>query len=142
NIDTAKLLEKMMNFPAFREQVLKNLEDKTVVGTLVRRPASPDDKYDLKVENNIAAVAAGSPNSLATVISVSNSDSKAPPPPLEPRSFRVCDVYAWKLRGYEGAPRIELYWTEAERDAAVAECMTFLRTHQGNFVYSPERAYK
>ena len=57
------------------------------------------------------------------------------------QSFRVRDVYAWKLRGYEGAPRIELYWTEAERDAAVANCVAFLREHQASFVYSPERAY-
>jgi hypothetical protein len=131
-----------MDFPAFREQLLKHLEDKTVVGTLVARPANPDEKYDLKVENNIAAVVAGAPNSLATVVSISHSDSKAPRPPLEARTFRVCDVYAWKLRGYEGAPRIELYWTEAERDAAVAEFVIFLRTHKDTFVYSPERAYR
>ncbi len=142
NIDTAKLIEQLLNFAAFREQVLKNLEDQTVVGTLVPRPASPDDKYDLTVENNIAAVVAGSPNTIATVVSIGKSDANAPRPPLQPRTFRVCDVYAWKLRGYEGAPRIEVYWTEPERDAAVAEFVTFLRTHKGPFVYSPERAYK
>ncbi len=142
NIDTAKLVEKLMEFPAFREQILRHLEDKSVVGTLVRRPASPDDKYDLKVENNIAAVAAGAPNASAAVVSISHNDTQAPRSPLQPVSFRTCDVYAWKLRGYEGAPRIELYWTEAERDAAVAACMAFLREHKGEFVYSPERAYK
>jgi hypothetical protein len=57
-------------------------------------------------------------------------------------AIEFIDVYAWKLRGYEGAPRIELYWPEAQRDAAVATCVTFLRTHQGKFVYSPERAYR
>ena len=142
NIDTAKLMEKLVDFPAFRQQLLEHLEDKTVVGTLVPRPASPDDKYDLKIENNIAAVVAGSPNATAIVVSIAHSDPRAPRPPLQPRSFRVCDVYAWKLRGYEGAPRIELYWTEAERDAAVAESIKFLRTHQGKFVYSPERAFR
>src|SRR6266496_2266041 len=142
NIDTAKLVEKLMEFPAFREQILRHLEDKSVVGTLVRRPASPDDKYDLKVENNIAAVVAGAPNASAAVVSISHNDTQAPRSPLQPVSFRTCDVYAWKLRGYEGAPRIELYWTEAERDAAVAACMAFLREHKGEFVYSPERAYK
>ena len=142
NINTAQLMEKLMNFPAFREQILKHLEDKTAVGTLIPRPASPDDKYDLKIENNIAAVVAGSPNAVATVVSIAHGDTKAPRPPLQPRSFRVRDVYAWKLRGYEGAPRIELYWTEAERDAAVADCVAFLREHQGSFVYSPERAYR
>ena len=142
NIDTSKLLEKLMNFPTFREQVLKNLEDKTVVGTLVPRPASPDDEYDLKVENNIASVVAGGPNSAATVVSIAHSDTRAPRPPLQSQTFRAGDVYAWKLRGYEGAPRIELYWTETERDAAIAECVTFLRKHEGKFVYSPERAYR
>ncbi|HET6892884.1 MAG TPA: hypothetical protein VFH31_17395 [Pyrinomonadaceae bacterium] len=142
NINTAELMEKLMNFPAFREQILKNLEDKSVVATLVPRPASPNDKYDLKIENNIAAVVAGSPNSSAIVVSIAHSDTKAPRPPLQPVSFRVRDVYAWKLRGYEGAPRIELYWTEAERDAAVADFVTFLREHEGKFVYSPERAYR
>lgn len=141
-IDTAELLEKLMVFSAFREQILKALEDKSVAGTLVPRPASPDDKYDLKVENNIAAVAAGAPNASATVVSISPSDTQAPRPPLQPVSFRACDVYAWKLRGYEGAPRIELYWTEEQRDAAVAACVAFLREHKGEFVYSPERAYK
>ncbi|HEX6715578.1 MAG TPA: hypothetical protein VF088_00620, partial [Pyrinomonadaceae bacterium] len=142
NIDTAKLMEKLMNFPAFRKQVLKNLADKTVVATLVPRPASPDDKYDLKVENNIAAVVAGAPNSLATVVRIAQNDTKAPRLPLQPRSIRVSDVYAWKLRGYEGAPRIELYWPETERDAAIAECAMFLYMHRGKFVYSPERAYR
>jgi hypothetical protein len=142
NIDTAKLLEKLMDFTAFREQILKNLEDKTIVGTLIPRPASPEDQYDLKVENNIAAVAAGAPNAAATWISIAQSDTRAPRPPLQQVSFRVCDVYAWKLRGYEGAPRIELYWTEAERDAAVASFVAFLRDHKGKFVYSPERAYR
>jgi hypothetical protein len=51
-------------------------------------------------------------------------------------------VYAWKLRGIEGAPWIELYWAEAERDAAVVACVKWLREHGGPFVYSETRAYR
>lgn len=58
-----------------------------------------------------------------------------------PVSIRACDVYAWKLRGFEGAPWVELYWSEEARDSAVASSAKFLREHGGPFVYSEERAY-
>ncbi|HLW66025.1 MAG TPA: hypothetical protein VKS79_12010 [Gemmataceae bacterium] len=44
--------------------------------------------------------------------------------------FRFCDYVAYKIgRGYAGAPRCELYWPEARRDAAVKACQAFLKKY-------------
>jgi len=53
-------------------------------------------------------------------------------PPLEDitQEFRVCDYCAYMISRISGAPRCELFWTEAERDKAVAACAEFLRKQQ------------
>ena len=145
--NTLQLLETgLLSFPAFRARVLEGLADRTVVGTLLKpragptSPSYPTVDYDLKVENLLAAAVAGAtyqPDAVARL----SVDLHSPAPPPAPVSFRACDVYAWKLRGIEGAPWIELYWPEAERDAAVAASVKFLREHGGPFVYSETRAY-
>jgi hypothetical protein len=147
--DSKESVGSLMEFRAFREAVLRGLADKTVVGTLTPRPASPNDKYDLKIENATAAAVAGAmqisstgtTTVSSTVVNVARSDRR-PAAPLSPVAFRVCDVYALKLRGFVGAPAIQLYWSESERDAAVEGMIEFVRNHAGKFVYSPERAYK
>jgi len=137
--DTLQFLKTgLLNFPAFRARVLEGLADRTVVGTLRPRATGPAGVYDLKVENLLAAAVAGATNVPDAVITFPDFD-KRPPVTV---NVRACDVYAWKLRGYEGAPWIELYWTEAERDAAVAASVKFLREHGGPFAYSETRAYR
>jgi hypothetical protein len=44
--------------------------------------------------------------------------------------FRVCDYVAWLIaRSVETAPRCELYWPEARRQAAVDACVAFLERY-------------
>jgi hypothetical protein len=140
-VDTLQLLKTgLLGFPAFRARVLEGLADRTVVGTLKPRAADPAGTYHLKVENLLAAAVAGETRQPDAVVRLT-VDPHSPAPSPAPVSFRACDVYAWKLRGFEGAPWIELYWSEAERDAAVAACTKWLREHGGPFVYSETRAY-
>lgn len=147
-VDTLLLLKTgLLSFPAFRARVLEGVADRTVVGTLKPHGADPAGTYDpkveygLKVENLLAAAVAGETQQPDVVVRFT-VDPRSPAPPPAPVSIRACDVYAWKLRGFEGAPWIELYWTEAERDAAVAACVKWLREHGGTFVYSETRAYR
>lgn len=133
--DTSRLLRTpLLSFEAFRAQVLRGLSDKSVVGTLNPRAAGLEGDYDLKVENATAAAFAGSPNSTSTIVSIDPKDPQAPPRPLQPVRLRTCDVYAWKLRVIEGAPQLNVYWPEAQRDAAVEAVAAFLRDHKGPFV--------
>lgn len=148
-VDTSKLLETgLLNFPAFRARVLEGLADRTVVGTLRPRAADPAGTYDpkveyeLKVDNLLAAAVAGDTQQPDAVVRFTIGPRSLAPSMSAPVSFRACDVYAWKLRGFEGAPWIELYWSEEARDSAVASSAKFLREHSGPFVYSETRAYR
>ncbi len=50
-------------------------------------------------------------------------------------TFRICDYVAWMIgEHFEAAPRCELYWSEARRDAAVRDCAAFLR-HYGDHLF-------
>ena len=146
--DPLQLLKTgLLGFPAFRARVLEGLADRTVVATLKPHGADPAGTYDqkveyeLKVENLLAAAVAGETQQPDAVVRFT-IDARSLTPPPTPISIRACDVYAWKLRGFEGAPWIELYWAEYARDSAVASSAKFLREHNGPFVYSEERAYR
>lgn len=147
-VDTLQLLKTgLLGFPAFRARVLEGLADRTVVGTLKPHGADPAGTYDqkieyeLKVENLLAAAVAGETQQADAVVRFT-IDARSLTPPPTPIQIRACDVYAWKLRGFEGAPWIELYWAEYARDSAVASAAKFLREHNGPFVYSEARAYR
>jgi hypothetical protein len=138
----AKLMETpLLNVRAFRDQLLKGLSDKSVIGTLRPNAASPNEKLDLTPENTYGLLLARGSNIGVTVIKVA-ADDRNVARPLRETSFRVCDVIAWELSGVEGAPDFEVYWTELSRDVAVEAYVNFLRQHDGKFVYSPERFYK
>ncbi|HEX2557682.1 MAG TPA: hypothetical protein VHK86_05120, partial [Nitrososphaera sp.] len=133
SFNIAKLLETpMLNVKSFRERVLDGLSDKSVVGVLRARRTSAGDRYDLTVDNSFTAILAGASNALSAIIDVPADDLRAARA-LEPLNIRACDVYASRLRRLKGAPRFELYWTEAERDKAVEEFVMFLREHKGRF---------
>ena len=131
----AKLLETpMLNLAPFREQALHGLADKTVVGTLRPRRTSAGDTYELIVENTYGAVLVGGLNSPWAIFSVRADDPLAPKGPLTEVKIRACDVYARALGRLSGAPRLEIYWTEAERDRVVESMVKFKREHRGRFV--------
>jgi hypothetical protein len=132
----AKLLETpMLNLESFREQVLTGLADRAVVGTLRPRNTGDEDRYELTVENTYTAVLAGAANTASALISVPKDDPRAARP-LEVIRIRACDVYASRLSRFSGAPRFEIYWTEAARDQAIADAVKFLREHKGLFMPS------
>ncbi|HWS90513.1 MAG TPA: hypothetical protein VN282_26330 [Pyrinomonadaceae bacterium] len=122
----------MLNVKSFRDRVLEGLADRTVVGSLRPRRTSNGDRYELTVENTYTAVLTGSANGSTATFQVRAGDARAPRA-LESLSVRVCDVYASRLVGLTGAPGFQVYWTEAERDRAVAEMAAFLRNHGGRF---------
>lgn len=47
----------------------------------------------------------------------------------EPFAVRIADFVAWRISFVEGAPAFQLYWTQAERDAATARIVGFLDAH-------------
>lgn len=139
SFNIARLLDSpMLNVRSFRERVLEALADTSVVGTLRPRHTETGDRYDLTVENSFMAVLVDGTNVASASFQVPADDARAALS-SEPLSIRVCDVYAYRLRRLEGAPRFEIYWTEGERDRALAEFVTFLREHKGRFssAFSP-----
>lgn len=48
-------------------------------------------------------------------------------------TFRVCDLYAWKLSFAEGLPEVELYWPEKKRDQAIVRCTEVLHRYGNEY---------
>lgn len=133
-----KLLETpMLNLKSFRERVLEGLADKTVVGTLRPGRTIAGDRFDLNVENTYTALLVGASNSVSAYFPIPANDARAARA-TEPLSIRVCDVYASRLVRLNGAPPFQIYWTEAERDRAIAELVTFITEHGGRFTSSSD----
>ncbi len=96
----------------FRAGVLAGLADKTPLGSTVR---SRSDWVERKIKN--VTVGNGSPTQAqkdALTVGVEYL-------------YRRCDLLALKVSALEGSPRIELYWPEPRRDAAVAACIMYLK---------------
>lgn len=133
SFERAKLLETpMMNIKSFRRHVLEGLANKSVVGTLRRRPTLDADGFDLPVENTYAALLIGAKNASGGHYTIPPDDTRAARSE-EFINIRVCDVYAAKLLFWQGAPKFQPYWTEAERDRAVTEFISFIGNHKGDF---------
>jgi hypothetical protein len=134
----AQLLETpMLNLPGFFHQVHKGLKDKSVVAAL--NPRSTANEYELTVENPYAAVLTGAINTATAYFRVPDDDPRAARP-LARLNIRACDVYASRLKRLSGAPKFEVYWTEAERDLAIANLIEFLNEHKERFA-SPSGLY-
>lgn len=133
-----KLLETpMLNLKSFRERVLEGLANKTVVGTLRPHTTSAGDRFDLNVENTYTALIVGASNSVSAYFPIPANDQRAARA-TEPMTIRVCDVYASRLVRLRGAPSFQIYWTEAERDRAISELVTFITEHSGRFTSSSD----
>jgi hypothetical protein len=134
----AKLIgTAMLNFKSFRDRVLEGLADKSVVGTLRPRRVGDINRYDLVVENTYTAVLTGSNNSVSAYFEIPPDDLRASQS-LEPMNIRACDVYASQLVRLKDAPPFKIYWTEAERDKAVAQFAALLREHKTYFASSSD----
>jgi hypothetical protein len=104
---------RLLRQPAFRKAVLKELGDKRIVGKIHLTKDGGLNYSDPYGRGHI-------------------SRSYTLPPKEEVKhDFRACDFVANKIgEEIKCAPRCELYWTEAERDKAVAACIDFLRRQQ------------
>ncbi len=97
---------------AFRKDLQLGLRDRTPIGTArIMR----DGWCELTVDDGWI----GGDNSFL------KSDPLAPPRGTKVR-FRICDLYAHTLAKLPGTPRCGLYWPEAARDRACAECAELL----------------
>jgi hypothetical protein len=100
----------------FRQKAFRMLSDKNPAGTIT---FNPREKWKSEGEAQIKMEHLG----LGFVSSNNDPDT---PPPGQPRSFRVCDVYAYFYSQYQNGPKIQLFWPQKKRDAAVAECRKWL----------------
>jgi hypothetical protein len=108
-------LTRLLAVPAFRKAVLKELANQSGEGKVeIDRNGNLSIHLD-KVYGLTGNVRPGNPQIPAEGIE---------------GTFRVCDLVAWMIgEDWESAPRCELYWPQAKRDAAVAACTEFLKRY-------------
>ncbi|HOI55612.1 MAG TPA: hypothetical protein PLP01_10215 [Phycisphaerae bacterium] len=73
----------------------------------------------------------------------SSSEGRNELDPLAPPAgtvvqYRVCDYVAHELATQQGTPDCQLYWSDKERDKAVAACAEFLSRYGSRYRQSPE----
>jgi Leucine-rich repeat (LRR) protein len=107
------LTTPLAGLPIVRKRLLAELEDKGPAGKVTCHEHS---------------------ESLETEGYSSGYGSSPAGDPLAPKPgtvvpFRVCDYYAWRISQFDGAPRCQLYWSEAERDKGVSRCVAFLKQY-------------
>jgi len=119
---TERIMETpLLAAPAFRRHLQRHLADKEVIGHIKVRP---NGDIDIEVENGWRHSTMTYPN-----------DPLGPKPGAQV-DFRLCDLYANLLCRFLGAPQCELYWPQAERDAAVAASAAFFRRYADRYVPS------
>jgi hypothetical protein len=103
-----------VRLPGFRKAVLAELRNKGGEGHVT---AYHDGSLNLNLKNIYNSGGGGGRGNPEIPREVSGT-------------FRICDFVAWELGEHlAGAPRCELYWPEAKRDAACAACAAFLRRY-------------
>ena len=95
---------------AFRQQLMKNLADKTKAGTV-----SVKEEF---VTVNVDTSSSGT--------RVSNRLDPLLPKLDEPQDIRHCDLFAQHVSVLDGAPQFELYWPTEARDQALARIQEFV----------------
>jgi hypothetical protein len=107
---TDLLRHALIRVAGFNRHIGKALADGRTVGTLTMQ-----DRGSFGIE----LVSGGS-------MSTGTSDP-APPPKGTMQTVRVSDFYAWHLASHhDQAPRYQLFWPAAQRDAALAQVRTWV----------------
>lgn len=101
---------------AFRKQALRALANKTFAGNITFTERK-NWRSQMEAQIQIPGMSFG--------FNGSNHDP-ATPPAGQKRSFRVCDIYAFFYSKYQNGPKIQLFWPQKKRDAAVFECRKWL----------------
>jgi hypothetical protein len=113
----------LLGLRGFRKPVLEALADKTPLGAVTLHEGG---------SQSIRADGGGTSGTGYCPI-----DPLAPKPGTEVR-FRRCDLAGRTLAAIRGMPQVELYWLEAERDRAVADCARLLRQYGDRFREHPD----
>lgn len=102
---------------AYRRQLIRQLQDKEVVGKLVVEKSG-----HYKVSTQSWSTSGGS-----------YSEDPLRLKPGEERAIRVCDVCARLLTGYEGIPMFRYYWPEAVRDETIEKIGQFMKQYGSRY---------
>lgn len=122
---TEVISSPLLGFPAFRGEALAMLEDKTPVAKLDIR----ENGKLMSVQSDGKSVPDGD---------FCPADPKAPKPGTRVE-YRRCDEAAVSLSRAAGLPQMQLYWKEADRDAAIARCQEILTRYGDRFRYTKDR---
>ncbi len=107
----------LLGLKSFRDQMLRGLADQTPYGTLTIHAGH---RAEYSENHGRSAIPSGETH-LAPVGTV--------------LTLRTCDRYAYQISRLQGAPAIEDYWPQADRDRAVKSCTEFLRRYGGRLRY-------
>jgi hypothetical protein len=110
----------LVTVPAFRQQLLRELKNRSPAGELrVIAPGKAEGKSPYNYSSFSSPTnAPGDPRNTAVGKAI---------------SLRVCDLYARSLFALPGMPDFSLLWTEAHRDAAIADCRTILEQYGARY---------
>jgi hypothetical protein len=118
----------LIGLAAFRQEVLRRLDDRSIDGTL-----------QISDNGNVGCMLTDDVHHDFTVGSWKGDPLV--PPAGSSIPLRTCDYFAYKLSSLDGFPRIELYWPQVQRDAAVAACKTALTRYGDAFQDRPGDPY-
>jgi hypothetical protein len=99
----------LVAIPAFRALLLRQLENKNVVGNV-----------EITKDNVMVKFIYGSGDSI--------TDPETPPTGFK-QDLRLCDIIACRFSKLAGFPRCEPYWPIERRDAAIAQTIAFLKKY-------------
>ncbi len=114
------LRSPLLGIKSFHDQMLRGLSDQTPYGTIT---IGANHEIETKEDNSSGktTVASGETH-IAPVGSV--------------MQLRICDKYAYQISLLQGAPEIQDYWPQADRDMAVKGCGSFLNTYAERLRYN------
>ena len=104
----------LIGVPAFRQELLRTLDDKSPAGT-VEVQSVTGDSVSYRVQDNFGHSSCNT-----------GPNEPNPPKPGTITTLRMCDDYADGLAQITGFPAFKPYWPEAKRDEAIAACKALL----------------
>jgi hypothetical protein len=121
--DADLLRSPLLGMPEFRRQIVRMLADRSPAGVVTLGDAG---SQSINVTGGWQSGTGYCP------------DDPGAPPPGTKVNFRVCDLWAQHVGWAEGTPRLELYWAEEKRDAAIKKLIEFLDRYGDRFRYNAD----
>ncbi|MEO6052572.1 MAG: hypothetical protein ABIP97_01025, partial [Chthoniobacterales bacterium] len=112
----------LIGMPAFQKELFRGLNDKSTAGSIILKKNQNESVSIDADESSIARTSYYLTDPFASAIGLISY-------------FRMCDLYAYEISQSEGAPKFQLYWPEKKRNAAVAECIRFLKKYGDLYQY-------